>query len=203
MATSDPHAIGGAPRDQRVPGQQRGRALQDHRRTQGTGGQDELAFSLLGTETVDPVSKRKLSDAYLVLTQAIPDHDGETPGAFRGNPEGRVVNWISSQSVPAPLPPRSAGATRSDMMSMLERGHQGVKLSREEIEKLACWIDLLVPYCGDYLEANAWDAEELRKYEHFATKRLRMQEIEQDNLRDLLAGKDPSRRPGPMRGLKG
>ena len=27
--------------------------------------------------------------------------------------------------------------------------------------KLACWIDLLVPYCGDYREANAWSQEDL------------------------------------------
>ena len=42
------------------------------------------------------------------------------------------------------------------MMKMLEQGHEKVKLSKEETDKLACWIDLGVPYCGDYAEGNIW-----------------------------------------------
>jgi hypothetical protein len=159
---------------------------------------DELAFSLLGTENEDRTAKRKWSDSYLALTRAHPSEDNESAGAFWGDCQGRVVNWISSQSVPEALPPYSAGSVKSELMLSLESGHKGVKLSREELDKIACWIDLLVPYCGDYAEANAWTEEELKKYDHFATKRLRMQEIEQDNLRDLLRSKEPKRRGGPM-----
>ena len=59
------------------------------------------------------------------------------------------------------LPPYSAGAAKSRLMTLLEQGHGDVKLSREEIDKIACWIDLLVPFCGDYLEANAWSEAEI------------------------------------------
>jgi hypothetical protein len=160
-------------------------------------------FTLLGAEnTLDPVAKRRWSDAYLVLTQSRPDQrDGGAPGAFRGNCEGRVVNWIGAQAVPEPLAPRFAGAARSELMTLLEHGHQRVQLSREELEKIACWIDLLVPYCGDYREANAWTAAEQQRYEHFALKRLHMQETEQDNIHDLLRSKEPARRAGYMRGM--
>jgi len=53
-----------------------------------------------------------------------------------------------------------------------------VRLSREELEKLACWIDLLVPYCGDYAEANLWSAQELKKFRRFEAKRQQMDELD-------------------------
>ena len=109
--------------------------------------------------SVDETAKRKWSDAYLVLTQAAADPPKEP---LRGDFQGRLVNWIGAQSVPSLLPPYFAGSARSELLTLLEKGHQGVKLSREELDKLACWIDLLVPYCGDYREANAWTEEEMK-----------------------------------------
>jgi len=55
---------------------------------------------------------------------------------------------------------------------------------------LACWIDLLVPYCGDYTEANAWTKEELSKYNHFMKKRKHMEEIENKNIKELITSKE-------------
>jgi len=164
--------------------------------------QSETAFSLLGTTNLDSTAGRYWSDAYLVVTQAHRSNGGEDHGAFLGDCGASLVNWIGAQSVPEPLPPRLAGAARSALMPLLERGHKGVKLSREELQKIACWIDLLVPYCGDYLEANAWSEEELKKYEHFAVKRLRMEEIEQDNIRDLVESQEPSRARRFMREMR-
>ncbi|HEY5913946.1 MAG TPA: hypothetical protein VJA21_25435 [Verrucomicrobiae bacterium] len=167
----------------------------------GNGDQDELAFSLLGTPNLDRTAGRYWSDAYLVLTLARPV-GGEADGALSGDCAGRVVNWIGSQSVPDPLPPRFAGATRSGLIGLLEAGHKDVKLSREEMDTIACWIDLLVPYCGDYREANAWSEDDLKKFEHYATKRLRMEEIEQDNIRDLVESKEPVKGRRLMRGMR-
>jgi hypothetical protein len=74
-----------------------------------------------------------------------------------------------------------------------------VKLSREELEKIACWIDLIVPYCGNYREANAWTAAEMRKHERYAEKRRQMEEVEQQNIDALLGRNEPARGPGgPM-----
>jgi hypothetical protein len=84
-------------------------------------------------------------------------------------------------------------------MVMLEKGHQGVKLSREELDKIACWIDLLVPYCGDYREANAWTEDEMKKHERYAEKRRQMEEVEQQNIDAMLGNKERGRGPGgPM-----
>jgi hypothetical protein len=158
----------------------------------GDGLKDEPAFSLLGEVTVDRTAKRKWSDAYLMLTQATT----ATPdGPFQGDCKGRVVNWIGAQSVPEPLPPYFAGAARSELFAMLEAGHKGMKLSREELEKIACWLDLLVPYCGDYREANAWTEVEMKKHERYAEKRRQMEEVEQQNIDAMLGNKEPARSP--------
>ena len=109
----------------------------------------------------------------------------------------RVVNWIVAQSAPEALPPYFAGAARSELLTLLEEGHQGVKLSREELDKIACWIDLLVPYCGDYREANAWTEQEMKKHERYAEKRRQMEEVEQQNIEAMLGIKEPARGPGP------
>jgi hypothetical protein len=93
--------------------------------------------------------------------------------------------------------PYSAGSATSDLMTLLEEGHKGVSLNREETEKLACWIDLVVPYCGDYFEANAWMPFERARYDSFFAKRKKMAAIEDRNI-DLLI----SSREGRVSGVK-
>jgi hypothetical protein len=149
----------------------------------------DRAFSLLGEKVPDPHAGREWSDAYLVLTNS--KRDGRKGGqdAFRGQPDGRIVRWIGSQSVPTPLPPGFAGSTQSGLFKLLEDGHYDVRLSREEYEKLACWIDLLVPFCGDYAEANVWTPEEKEKYLRFDRKRKQMDEMEREAVRSLSGGR--------------
>ena len=65
-------------------------------------------------------------------------------------------------------------------------GHGGVKLSQEETDKIACWIDLLVPFCGDYLEANTWSKGDLQAYAHFLDKRRQMEQVEQRNIQESI-----------------
>ena len=124
-------------------------------------GEKDKPFSLLATPHEDKKALRFWSESYLNLTQ-------------RGKPN-KLVNWLNVQSIPPMLPPYFAGATNSDLLKQLEAGHHDVKLSREEFEKIACWIDLLVPFCGDYREAAAWTEEEVKKYDHFLSKRERLE----------------------------
>ncbi len=150
------------------------------------GSGESSAFSLLSAGTRDRMAKRTWSDSYLNLTLSYPDRDEWARGAARAHIDGRIVNWNGSQSIPAPLPPYAAGSTQSRLIALLEAGHEGVRLSREEMDKLCCWIDLYVPYCGDYTEANAWTDAEMAKYQHFLAKRRRMEEIERRNIEELL-----------------
>jgi hypothetical protein len=125
------------------------------------------AFSLLGEKTLDPQSLRKWSDAYKALVNR------------------NVISWISPQSVPTMLEPYHAGAARSPLIALLEKGHGGARLSPEEMDRLAAWIDLLVPFYGDY--AADLEGEALKKYEHFLEKRNRSQQQESQNIADRIA----------------
>jgi len=150
----------------------------------------DLPFSLTSHENIDEQSKRKWSDSYMALTQARKNAGSIAPGdvSFSGWP-GRVVNWAGTQSGPEMLPPYSAGAAKSKLIAMLAKGHKKVKLSTEDLEKIAAWIDLYVPYCGDYTEANAWSDDEVKKYNHFMEKRKMMEEQTQRNIDEFIKNK--------------
>ncbi len=124
-----------------------------------------------GDATQDP--RRAFTASYLHLTRF-----GHGDGA---------VNWISAQGRPTLLPPYAAGAATSRLMGFLESSHYQVQVSQTEKERIACWIDLCVPFCGSYTEANRWDPEVRATYLYFEAKRARLAEIEIDNLRKLFA----------------
>ena len=126
----------------------------------------EPAFSLLGSQTLDAGSQRKWSDAYKALANR------------------KFCNWVNVQSAPPMLPPYSAGAARSKLITLLAGGHYEAKLSPREIARFALWIDLLVPYVGDYREAMA--DNQIAKYDRFLAKRQRLAELDARNIQSLL-----------------
>jgi hypothetical protein len=125
------------------------------------------AFSLLGA-TGAVSGGRNWSDAYLALTL--------------GGKPNEIVQWLNVQSIPPMLPPYFAGSAKSKLPKMLKAGHKKVKLSQAELDMISCWIDLLVPYCGDYYEANAWSEKDRRKYDRYADKRKQMEALEKENI---------------------
>ena len=133
---------------------------------------------LLTSEPVlDARSRRYWSRAYLTLTAA-------TESDSLGH-AGELVNWISNSSEPCMIPPQYGGSTRSKLIAMHEAGHNGVKLSREELDKLAAWIDLVVPFCGDYVEANAWSESEMKNARQRIQLREEMDAIERRSVSEL------------------
>jgi len=139
-------------------------------------------FSLLAEGNTDGIAGRVWSDSYLALTQArtLTGMDG----AYVAGQPNPLVNWITAQSVPEMIPPYSAGSATSGLIALLRQGHQGVELSREELDKLCCWIDLGVPYCGDYTEAAAWTSEEEALHERFADKRRAQEDAERQSVEE-------------------
>ena len=121
--------------------------------------------------------KRMVARSYLELTHT----ENE-----RGDCHHPLVNWIDCMSEPEMLPPDHRGSRTSGLMRLLLEGHEGVELDAEELEKIACWIDLLVPYCGDYLEHGTWSEAERALYERFAGKRRRQEELEREGIRALI-----------------
>ena len=142
-------------------------------------GKKTQIYDLTDKAVLDPGAKRYWLRSYLTLTHSLPDDRGQKGGsAWRGNPDHEMVNWISAASVPSALPPYSAGASQSRLIRILDEGHQGVKMGGEEMAKLSAWIDLGVPFCSDYIEANAWNEDEKAKYQHFVEKRKRFESAE-------------------------
>ena len=138
-----------------------------------------VPINLTGNLRRDEQAKRYWSDSYLALTWS-----GEGEG--RKAPDEGPVRWIQPQSAPQWLPPYYTGASKSPLIKMLEEGHRNVELSPQEIQTIALWIDLAVPFVGDYSEANAWSEGEHAKYIHFLEKRMTMEAIEAKNIEALI-----------------
>ncbi len=164
-------------------------------------------LDLSSAEYIDKKARRKWSRSYLALTDA--DLSGKknkkpkknkpknkrskykAPNIYADSLTGPYVRWISAQSVPNMIPPYSFGSIISPLISMLRIGHSGVKMTSEEMDKIACWIDLCVPFCGDYYEANAWTDKEMKKYNYYQAKRDRLEEMDKNNIQAMLSGSNP------------
>jgi len=64
----------------------------------------------------------------------------------------KYVNWFHAEDCPLLMPPNRAGSGKSMLVSLLENGHKEVSMTKEEMDKIKCWIDLGVPHFGSYTE---------------------------------------------------
>ncbi len=141
------------------------------------------AFSLLDYPILNKLAKRVFNDAYYNLLSPQLIHGGHVCYADFRNP---VINWAGMLSIPTLLPPYYRGAAKSEIMEMLREGHGNTKLTQEELDKLAAWIDLYVPYCGDYYEANAWSKEDKEFYHYYETKNKSNEKVEIEAIKEYL-----------------
>jgi hypothetical protein len=148
----------------------KGRVYPNHEK-----GREDRSFSLLPKPVTDKASKRLWTESYVSLLQAT-----VSKGSLYAK-SNSFINWISPQSGPTVRVPYSFGAASSEMVAMLTRGHPDkagkpkAKLSRQEMDRIACWIDLAVPFCGDYLEANNWSDREKGWYRRQEEKQKRLE----------------------------
>ena len=150
-------------------------------------GKKDVPYDLTSTEVLDQEAKRRWMESYLFLTHAkAKENKKAKQQGWRGNPDHPMVNWISAASVPTLIPPYSAGSNKSKLMELLDKGHEKVVLTREDLEKLAAWIDLGVPFCGDYTEANTWNPDETAKYQRYSDKRKRLEVDDNQALQDMM-----------------
>jgi hypothetical protein len=139
------------------------------------------AMDLRGIPVDDAtLNLRKWTRSYLNLVEAT-----RTPnGGYKADPEKGMVTWISKMSRPTEIPPYFSGAARSPMLEMLDKGHHEVVLTDEEHARFAAWMDLLVPFSGDYREGNAWEERQHAYYSYYEGKRA---VTSREELADLLA----------------
>ncbi|HNX35348.1 MAG TPA: hypothetical protein PKM57_12015 [Kiritimatiellia bacterium] len=151
-------------------------------------GKDPKKPDLTATVVTDAAAKRRWTRSYLALTHARPDHTEEQT-RWRGDPAHKVLNWVSSASAPQIQKPLSAGSNASGLFAgMLDKGHCKT-LTPDAAACLAMWVDLGVPFCGDYTEANAWTDAERAKYEQYKAKRDRAAAEDQATLMRLAAAR--------------
>lgn len=143
------------------------------------------AMSLTGElKKVDNFSLRKYSDAYINLTHT---PRGINPNReLTANPMHPEVNWIDGMSEPTLIPPYTAGSNKSNIIKRMENGHGGAKLTPAEIRRFSMWIDLCVPFVGDYREANDWSEKDHAYYDYYDKKREANRAADKENIRQYV-----------------
>jgi hypothetical protein len=129
---------------------------------------------LIGAGQVDP--KRAYTQSYVTIT---------TSGDPDRNP---WMTWLKPRSRAVMLPPYHTGACRSRIMNYFEPAHHNVKVSENEKRTFACWLDLLVPFCGSYAQHNTWTDAEKAEYSYFQEKRRAYAAAELESRRNDFAG---------------
>jgi len=123
-------------------------------------------------------TRRKFHQSYLTLLQVGRRSDG-------GLDQGRPNEWVDYFTRLATVdltPPYYAGSTKSGLVKMLLQGHSGTKLSSGEIGVVAAWIDLNVPFVGEYDEMNVWDEDAMARYREKVAMREEQERIERENI---------------------
>jgi hypothetical protein len=127
------------------------------------------SVKLIGAGEVDP--KRAYTQSYVAITTS-------------GNPDKNPwMTWLKPRSRAVMLPPYHTGASKSKIMDYLESAHYGVNVSENEKRRFACWLDLLVPFCGSYTQHNTWTDAEKAEYNYFQEKRRAYAAAELETLR--------------------
>jgi hypothetical protein len=153
-------------------------------------------FSLLPRVSPPFDGGRQWSDAYLGLVRPRPPFPHLTEEKRfppLGDQRPDLVCPPDPSGEEAVVAPLARGSARSRLLAVLDAGHEGVELSQEDLDKLACWIDLGIPYCGDYREANAWTNQQQAQYEYHLSKRQHLREVEQRSIEAVLEVSTPPR----------
>jgi formylglycine-generating enzyme required for sulfatase activity len=81
------------------------------------------------------------------------------------------------------LAPMDVHADQTELIQMLKKGHHNVKLDKESLEKLYCWIDFNAPYHGQRSEIPNYNeaAASVQRMKECALKYANMK-LEYDNL---------------------
>ncbi len=127
------------------------------------------SVKLIGEGQVAP--KRAYTQSYVAITTS-------------GNPDKNPwMTWLKPRSRAVMLPPYHTGSSKSKVMDYFEPAHYDVKVSENDKRMFACWLDLLIPFCGSYTQHNTWTDEEKAEYSYFQEKRRAYAAAELEYLR--------------------
>ncbi|MBR5161720.1 MAG: hypothetical protein IKW80_08840, partial [Thermoguttaceae bacterium] len=153
--------------------------------------EDQRPFSLKDTPVEDEQAKRIWTRSYLNLT-ASQLRINDDKKVYYGR-QTDVNNWLCVQEAPPMLKPYHAGSIKSRLSFQFDgdNPHGDVKLSQEEKDKINAWIDLLVPFCGTYEEANNWDDNDKTIAAYQQAKRDASDQLNSENFAAWLQSQTP------------
>jgi len=128
-------------------------------------------YDLTDARLDDPRAGRFWTRSYVTLTN-------------HGHPNQHIT-WVHAQSLAPMIPPHHVGSAASPIFALL-MDHHKVRLSREELDKLAAWIDLAVPFSQGYTDQNAYDAEQMGQFEQFFNKRRYCELMERRGIEEFV-----------------
>lgn len=131
---------------------------------------------------------RQYDQSYLTLLDAEHDRGDGTIGAGMTN---KWVNYFTRFRTVELTPPYAFGSANSGLIDLIRSGHQGVALTEDELDIICAWIDLNVPFVGDYDEMNIWTPTLQTNYQTKVQKRLEMEAIEQVNIDAFIQAGQP------------
>lgn len=131
--------------------------------------------------------------SYLVLVGAkYTDRDNNGDFFYTGRPNNRMTNWIGAMNQAQVQDPYQNGSKKSNIIDLLmndtDGNHSGLSITKSQIQALAAWIDLGVPFRGTYDEANTWNSNDYREYEERTNMRNFYNKLDRIN-KDIYAGK--------------
>ncbi len=136
-------------------------------------------------------SGRNFTISYLTLLDVKNDGktklDHEKLLAFNalGHPNNFVSYWTRLGRTTL-INPYTAGSIKSGLMKKLESKHGKTNLTREELDKIAAWIDLNVPYAGDYYEENNWNKTQRNFYNERIQLRKESELLQEKQIKNML-----------------
>ncbi len=131
-------------------------------------------------EYEDPYTRKLWTRSYRSLVWPNRYSDTSNPNEVTS----KYLSWLSPQSVPPLIGPKIAGSIRSPLIDMLKKGHEGVTMTVEEMDKICCWIDLLLPHYADY--PDGMGADDKAKYNSRLAKRIKWERQEARNISQYI-----------------
>lgn len=136
-------------------------------------------------------TQRKFYQSYLTLLDV--DKKAKWGGRIQIGPgkPNKWVNYFTRFATVELTPPYYAGSTKSGIMKLLREGHKNTKVSPEEYAAVAAWIDLNVPFIGEYDAMNLWSDASKKAYADAMENRRKMEAVEQKNIQAFIDAGQP------------
>ncbi len=134
---------------------------------------------------------RKYYKSYLTLLKADKWRERQGAKILETGMPNEWVDYYTRLLTVAQVPAYYAGSANSGLLKMLREGHQKVKITESELNKIAAWMDLNVPFIGEYDEMNVWNDDQKEYYRKKMEIRREMEAIESKNIEEYIEAGQP------------